>query len=222
MTSVSPSYEEWIEFCFKDGYAWFNGKREVNPKFEIDNPVLVTEYLTRLFENPAFIAQRYDRHEIAEAIWFIFGVGSGYCSDMREPMVPPEKQIKCIHTVGIFYQNLLDKICNRDGTMADVDVTNTDDVDKAVYMIWDMDGLECGAMERKYAYLASPILSVLDSILSLRTSTCLKSALHGLGHIASCHPENVSRIVNDFLHKQNDSPEWLRQYARQARKGVIQ
>ncbi len=73
----------------------------------------------------------------------------------------------------------------------------------------------------KWPHLVKPGLRVLENVLmKYKTSTCMASALHGLGHIRDDEPRPFGRIIDRFL-SERDAPGWTRDYARDARTGCI-
>ena len=105
-------------------------------------------------------------------------------------------------------------------------------IDCAVYMIWDMDHIESSVMcPELWPHLVEPGIGVLETVLTkCRTSACLISALHGIGHIYGYltrqgHTEKtitarLQSIVDSFL-KNRSMPDWLREYALEAREGHV-
>lgn len=224
-----PSFDEWVDYCFTKGYADF-GCRERSPEYEAAekreqrfcwlNPVILAEYVVRLFESPALIADRYTDDQIGEATWFLFGIASGYFQELWSEEVSIGRQIRCMKVVATMYTDLFDRVCCFRGT--DPDRRFELPVDSAVYMIWDMDCIEGAVMfPERTPHLVDPGFWVLEKVLSkCRTSSCLQSALHGLGHLQTYHPERVEQIIMGFLNKRH-VPKWIRDYAEQARTGYV-
>lgn len=225
-----PSFDEWVEYCFTQGYADFRSAdiedeayvaRE--ERFLGLDPVLLAGYIVRLFRAPSFIADRYTDEQIGQATWFLFGVASEYFSELIAAGIPQDLQVECITSMATLYTDLFDRVCGRRGEDPDTDYCNALEVDGAVYMIWDM-GSHVGAImfPEKTEYLVQPGFDVLDAVLTrCRTSSCLISALHGLGHLKHYHPQRVEQVIDRFLATRRP-PAWVREYATQARTGYIQ
>jgi hypothetical protein len=64
-------------------------------------------------------------------------------------------------------------------------------------------------------------LSVMSEVLDLPSETCQFSALHGLGHWHTHHPEKVEQIVDGFLTRHKDLKPHLIEYAARARLGSV-
>lgn len=233
MPSHVPSFDEWVAYCFEYGladfYAFAKSSGSVQAEIEareehfqrIDSLTL-TEYAIKLFSSPAFVADRYSDEQITGAIWFIFSIPSQYFHSFYDDSVPSDLQVSLVKSVATMYTDLFDHLCNRRGTQPDGDFTNTLPVDKAVFMIWDMDGIECllnfpnGRM-----HLVEPTLYVLETALfSCRTASCKKSALDGLDQIRHVDPKRVQAIIDRFIALPGQ-PDHLRVYARNARDDKV-
>lgn len=227
----APSFDDWVEYCFTQGNADFHfrygspGYEEVEKRIEkfcdLD-PIVLADYIAALFESHGFIAQRYSDEQIAEATWFLFGVASSYFSVLFSKAVPNETQVRCMELVATFYTDLFDLVCGKRGTDPDTDYTNSLSVDIAVCMIWEASRIGGAVMfPDRDLHLAESGFGVLKTVLEkCRTSSCLKSALHGLGHIQWENPDRVEQIIDDFLSNRQ-IPVWLHEYAMRAREGKV-
>lgn len=235
----APDFEQWVEFCFTTGPADFADHSGDSDDVVCEReayfcelpPIVIANYLTRLFESPSFLIDRYTDDQIADATWFIFGTATEYIHEVRSNVVPEAAQIRCMHSVKTLYRDLYDRICGRRGTDPDADLRETCKIDCAVYMIWDMGSLGTAALfPKQFPHLVQPSLDVLDTILhESRTSACRVSVLHGIGHLL-CGTMTAGRrqyrrrlrdSIDRFLQRE-DLPRWLREYALDARDGAVQ
>ncbi len=227
-----PTFEEWVAYCFTQGYADFNARSDSpdydaalarSDRFAAIPVDVLGGYLIRLLHAPAFIADQYTDDQIGDGTWYLFGVGSSYFSEVfARGRLPQDVQIKCMSEVATIYLELYDHVCCKRGKDPEGEFINSLNVDVAVYMIWDMDSIEGAVMRvRGTPHLVEPGLHVLETILcGCRTSSCLASALHGLGHIHGVHPRRTEQIIDAFLADRM-IPDWLRLYALWARKGSV-
>lgn len=237
-TSSNLHFDDWVHYCFTKGHLDFSGtsgdpadvvEQRSSQFSRIDAPTLA-QYLTALFEAPEFVADKYTDDQIAAATWYVFGVATCYISEVLDSKVAIEWQSRCLRSIATMYTNLFDRVCGKRGTDPDSELIGSEKVDVAVYMIWDMDNLQYATRTpEREPHLVEPTMEILRTVLTrCRTSSCIASALHGIGHLYSMHDreghEEISlrlqQMVDDFLSVR-DPPEWIREYAIQARNGEV-
>ncbi len=228
--NAEPSFSDWVEYCFTLGVI--DSKEELNGDDEVEyrrscyvynlNTSTLVEYIVRLFDAPEFIAGRYSRDQIASGIQFLFGHDSDYFPTIHEAQLERGARADCMRAVETLYLRLLDRVCCNGRRDLWAEFIESEPLDRAVFMIWDMGGIETFVMS---ADDRSPLVQtgfgVLESILrSCDTSTCMSSALHGLGHMHNRHPQRCKRIIDAFLASR-EIPPWLREYAGEAQAGRV-
>jgi hypothetical protein len=227
-----PSFDEWVVYCFEHGRADFQATAEAKggdhsaieereARFGALSSTQVAEYCWELFSSPGFLAERYSDDQIADATWFLFGIGSSYLRAIRAESVPRELQVDVVRSVSAMYTELFDRVCDR-GEGADVDVRSSRPIDIAVSMIWDM---ECIATPLHKAaglqHLVDPCFEVLETaLLRCASPSCKRSALHGLGHVCHHHPDRVRALIGRY-YALPGQPEWLDEYAVTAWRGAV-
>ncbi|MEQ9455008.1 MAG: hypothetical protein RLN76_10510 [Phycisphaeraceae bacterium] len=229
MPFITPTFDEWVEYCFTLGASDFKNCHETEA---LDRSIRYTEfpidtlaaYLVRLFSQPEDLVNKYSDDQFAEAVWFLFGEGGG-CWQLlyHSKELSVASKHNCLRSLIPCYTQLFDKICCNRGKdpHADRAWTSAAELDGAVYMIWDMSGVDLFAGKAEYR---DTVFAVLDAILTqCRTSTCWISALHGLGHLQLDleHEERVRTIIDKFL-KRPKLPDFIREYALAAREGAVQ
>jgi hypothetical protein len=229
-----PTFEEWVEYNFTLGPRDFNSTSELSGEARWErqarhslNPPLLTSYMTRLFEAPAFIADQFSDDQVAKGIWYIFGLGSEYGHALLSGDVPVEARARCVRSIATMYTDLFDRVCGNHGD--DIDARSDDrDVDVAVYMIWDMgSGFDSVPVSKEEPLSTAAFEVVETALMKCVTAACQESALHGLGHLIGFLPPtapSVARataLIDSFLSKRRP-PDWLREYAAAARTGNVQ
>jgi len=220
MTERTPStWDEWVHFCFTEGDV------DADHLYIGSTDTDIAIYLTRLFENPAFIADRYTDEQIARGTWYIFGTATWYMHGVIHGDVPPDLQIRCVRGITKMYTDLYDKVCGKRGRSPGGAKLRTK-VDGAVYMMWDMD---CLAGIHSIPHLIEPGIEIMESVLrQCRTTACRMSALHAIGHYVQEHHKPAPRIAGRFralideFAQRPDVPDHLRKYAMEAREGQVQ
>jgi hypothetical protein len=120
------------------------------------------------------------------------------------------------------YTDVFERLCAGPEASVARDFSNSRRLDGAVYMMWDMDFLECAAMSPGGSPLSEIAFEVLASVLrACAAGACLKSALHGLGHIHVEYPDRTQAMIDTFLAERRPTG-WLKEYALQAREGAVQ
>jgi hypothetical protein len=192
-----PSFEKWVDYCFTQGYDDFFDRSPDGPSaitarcmrlarqdFARMDPIRVTEYLIRLFEDPAFVVDRYTDDQIADAVGLIFGSGgSNSIYDAFDETVSTDLQVRFMRSIATLYTELFDRVCGR--RASDLESSLNDRVDGAVAMIWDVCCLD-GALRAPdtWPHLVDPSLDVLGVVLTrCRTKACLDSAPWGIHDI---------------------------------------
>lgn len=216
------TFEEWVEYSFRQGRADFydphlseDARRRYERYTEL-NSQLVTEYLTLMFENARDLADEYSSEDLADGTWFVFGLASDYfTARVRDTIVPRKLQERCYRAVVRMYTDLYDRRCTP-ASRSLTDTTNSDELDMAVYMIWDMSGIElaCAAGE-KQRHLVDASFEVLAKILGeCNAPACLKSGLHGAYSVSPNFKDRSAKLVEHFLSRRRQAvPAWLSQYA---------
>lgn len=229
-THQPPSFDEWVHYCVVQGYSDFSDSSVHDNRFLRIPLPLLAEYLTMLFESPAWLAERYTDADLGNFTSFVFGVASWYISLVRRGPLPHDVQTRCIDSIATLYTDLFDKVCGARGADPDTDLRELSEIDGAVYMIWDMDCLEGTVLfPHEHPHLVEPGINIIQTVLDrCRTSTCLISALHGAGHIVGFHSRSgndaiVSRVqgIIDIFLRRRRAPEWVREYALDAREGMV-
>lgn len=235
----APQFDDWIEYCFTRGCADFRDEGSGTHYYSLQTYFLeegreqhipvttAADFLCRFFRDPAVAADRFTDEQLADGLWFIFGVASHYFPYVRRDPVPADLQTKLLTALTPLYEVLLDPVCCRRGK-ADTSTNCVEEeyLDNAVWMIWDMigfdaEGVNAGLFPAEAPHQAGIALDVLEGILSkCRTSTCHMSALHALGHLHARHSQRVVPMIDRHLDRPGVAG-WVRDYALKARSGDV-
>lgn len=218
-------------------------------RFTFLDPLTTTEYLTRLFQESATLTKDIDDKTLAAAIWYIFGCSLALMECVYSEKVPVNARLECVEALSTLYIDCLDRRCGNGGADPDACLHNSQPLDVAVYMIWDMDVLQLGPPSppkvdegrRTLKAELDPIpdasvMAIERVLLGCRTATCRVSALHAIGHgmqltrwaksqadpspNVQMFESRLTSMVDRFLALPS-VPEWLEQYAASARKGTV-
>lgn len=231
MSQPPPTFDAWLNYCFTLGHSDFNASSDdpaqqtrIDTFLHLPPPTLAA-YIAQLFETAAALHPRFTPDQLGEGTWFLFGCGSCYFNAVNRPPVSADLQVRVYRAMTTLYTDLYDKLCNDAGD-SDDDLSDTHTLDGAVYMIWDMGGgLDLPLIfPDQNPHLLEPGFETLQSVLSrCVTGSCLKSALHALGHLQHVHQRRVDALITAFLKKRGHGlTAWLRDYAIAARDGMVQ
>lgn len=208
------TFEQWRDCCFLT--------QGDEPALEV--PGKTVQHLTQLFQSADSLVRLYSAEQIARGVWYIFGIESGMFHHVTDQYVAHARAAEVYASMETMYRSCFDVLCNAGGTTMD-DLSETAQLDGAVYMIWDMDCVESPIIFPDRApHLVDPAFRTLETVLfESRTTACMKSALHALGHLVPYHRERCGAIFAGFFRERGRSvPEWLFEYASAARTGMVQ
>ena len=239
MTDTNPTFDDWLTYAFTRGYDDFHGH---NPPPEPDSeeearlyacqepePVLLAEFLGQLMDAPRILIDRFDRTQIANGIWYLFGIASESPRVAADPELPLDLRLRWLRGIPRLYREVFDTLCCDNAAEPDMPLDDGDALDSAVYMIWDMDQLlgACNTEDLAPTHLDIELCATI--LQSCRTSMCRLSALHGLGHCREHaeidqDPHKVERVhqaIDAFLDSASDIPDHVRDYALEARDATF-
>lgn len=214
------TYEGWFKYSFTRVADVAHDPEHPSPYLMLE-PSDLAGYMHRFCSQPPDLSKHFTDEQIAGGLDFIFSIESGYWSEIRR-CADRELQVRCMASVANLYTRCLDRLCCKHGAEPDVDFTNHLSIDGVVYMIWDMDQIQYLVDPiGELPHLVEPGLKVLETVLhTCRTSTCLHSALHGLGHLHGELTPRIQTIIDGFLRARTP-PRYLVEYARDAWNGHV-
>ena len=209
---TKPSYDEWLIYCFERGHYHF-AHSEIETEevaYFVDDiePITLAHHLHRLLRDPNERLLEYSDRQIADAIGFLFGIGSEYFRVAASEHIPIELQQEVFGSIGTYYTRFLDRVCNRRGSTPDRLLIDTDQIDIATYMIYDTVFGDYAGEE----HLSSvTIESLSEALLVCRTSSCKVSILNCLHILDAVRRPGVGReAVRELLGRPDEPSHVLR------------
>jgi hypothetical protein len=177
-------------------------------------------HLHRLVADPVSALIGVDDEEIGVGLWSILDSGgAGTVMALNEASLPLDERIACIRSFPTLYRELFVPRCTeRLGHLGE----QGGRLEMACYMFWDIAAFGGPPFEREGNLLEDAVLDVLDDVLRLDHAACQESAIHGLGHRVSRHPDRAPAILDRWLARGAPRDARLRDYAAAARTGCIQ
>lgn len=140
---------------------------------------------------------------------------------IRDADVDIEVKAKAVESLKTLYTNCLAlRVKPHMGSLSETG--NCAPLDYICYMLWDVSSwMEWPEVSGRETMLPT-LIDVMNSALENHNEAVVESGLHGLGHMVSSCPELAGAAIDRFIAWGPDGarPE-LKQYARQARTGMI-
>lgn len=220
-------FEAWVKYIFdhevdssKQEWYW-----DIDEEFwdETVNPVKTVEYLTRAFEQIDVIAEAYTDAQMNQGVWFLStNAASSYMFAPLDETVSWELRQRFAASIFTLNERLfLPKCTPHLGHLMREYDPDANPLNMVCYMWWDIVpffGQPAKPEQREWDML---LLDVMRRTLQLESDACREGALHGLGHWQYQYPEEVQRIVDDFLWRHPDLRPGLISYAKSARGGYV-
>jgi hypothetical protein len=223
MANADLSYEEWIDYVFDHAVPfnepkWYHGSDE---DWWHPRPEQAIDYLTRLFENPAPLADQFADSQIGQGLWYLIDNGAGaHCAYLINGAVPIEDRVACIEAMQSLFARLFQPRCTP--ILRHLDEPGGDLLNGVCYMWWDIIPLAAFSKPRQPDPIHEATLGVMRATLRLPNPACQESALHGLGHWARAYPEFTAATIDAYLAANPKLRPELVRYAQAARSGCVQ
>ena len=203
-----PGFQRWIRYLFDrdDPTGEWRFSEPTMPLTEAQT----VHYTHRLCATAETELAPYSELQIAHGLHFVFDCNFVYGYALRDGEVDLELKLKAIAAMATLFRTCLNERCTRGSKLNQV-----------CFHLWDETPLSwCERNPHKEAMYAA-VADVMRQCLNLSNVSCVESALHGLGHLRSYHPE-AAGIVRHFLTTtQRTDPDLLR-YAEAAERGMVQ
>jgi hypothetical protein len=237
LPQITMEYNEWIKGIFatkREGLYPLKWEDEVWD----DNtcslpPGEVLDLIATTFSRAGEDLRPFSDEQVASGLNFITNECQTLLYNIYEVHVETSQRLAVINGVYVLYRDCLALRCSNDPA-AEAKAENPLDI--YAYMFWDASALSIYSvlkhnLEAKNE-LTDAILNVLENTLKLPNAMCQRAAIHGLGHSvyhvdsdsAGEHRtkwlQRIYKII-DFYCGLSTTHESLRQYACQARTGMI-
>jgi hypothetical protein len=222
---MDMTYKEWTDFIFDhpaeaDGW-WWKEPEDDRMDFEDLFPQLALEYMTRLFEHPASLIDRFSHVQIDRGLAFLVSNScSNYMFVITDADLPLADRVRCIAAMFPLYRDLMAPIY---GNVLSAGSSTSDPLRPtfACYMWWDVIPLHGGMERPDIDEITEAVMEVFKQTLTLDAEAVLESALHGLGHWHLYVPSKTEPIVENFLIRRTEVSARLKGYAQAAARGDV-
>ena len=219
---MTDLYNRWIKHVFdreETASAWYFDL-DAQP-FEATSAELTTLFTETCGRSGTDLVAFTDR-QVDEGLSYLF---NNTCSDvpfaLKDAAVPIGARLKAIGSVDALYADCFAKRCTE--TLSHLNEPSSCRINNICYMLWDVSPLVYWEGNPEGPVFHNAILELLAATLRSRNMACVESALHGLGHIQLYQPEQVDRIISQWLSSNSPAvPPPLVSYAKAARTGNVQ
>jgi hypothetical protein len=135
--------------------------------------------------------------------------------------VPLDAQLAFFDALRTAYVQSFDTLCCSGGSDPGGRYFDDTPLDIAVYMLWDISELASWRASISQPDLSHACDRAVVGALQCRTSTCVMSGLHAVGHMAPHIRTAFRRHVDEAMSGQN-LPQWVQDYAERAHEGHVQ
>jgi hypothetical protein len=183
-------------------------------------PAQELDHLTRLFGDPVGTLEGLSDEEIGVGLWSVLDSGgAGTALALNDASLPLAERIACVGQIPTVYRELFVPRCTeRLGHLSE----QGGRLEMICYMFWDVACFGGPPGQREGNLFEDSVLDVLEDVLYLEHAACQESAVHGLGHRMSRHPDRAPAILARWLKSGPVRDPRLRPYAEAARTGCIQ
>jgi hypothetical protein len=205
-------FRDWVD----------NAANEGRFEYWLRDPFEANAYLTRFNLEIADVIRRLGEEAADKAIWHLYCTAGGTVWDATEPSLASARTT-FMDSVKVLYTEGFAKFCSPHLGHLDSGNHTARPLNSACYMLWDMDGIECRAIQGD-GEMVKLSLEVLRHALAIPHPACQESALHGMSHLYSfrgCRDEVRSIIQHEFLQRHRILPELI-EYAKQAAHGLVE
>ncbi len=202
------SFEDWLEATFRvpisdDRWAWFLSGRGFEYPYDY-----ILQHATSLFSSPRLLLPRFDKAEITQGFLYM-GSELGCLRLTLESSISWDIRKEFVRS----FFNLFDQLFV------------LDPFETTCFMWWDL--LMIFGPPRtdnsfaKDAEVRQEVLAVLARILTIPSVECVRSALHGLGHMHLYAPDDAARVIRVFLASTKELDASIQEYADQCARGIV-
>lgn len=217
---TSLSFIDWLDFVFEhpaSGPEWYWAD---DAPFWDGPPAMTADYVTRLFEAPLPLLDRYSDAQLNLGLSYLISPGLGeHMLCLAQPQVTLAARRRCVRACLTLFRELFMPRCSPH--LSHRDEPGAAPLNAVCYMWWDAMPVHGGPDPADRLALRREVLETMMQILRLDSLACQESALHGLGHNRQHFPAEVEAGIDDFLRGHPNVRAELAIYARSARGGCV-
>lgn len=180
-------------------------------------PAQAVEAVGRLFEQAGDLLDGLPDERAAQGLWYLVSAAD-YLQALGDPMLPQAPRLKALHAIDILFRDLLAKRCSPALTHLKEPGKPLNEV---CFLWWDAVPFSLRFWGDEAGFFGKACLAVMERTLEIPHDAVREGALHGLALWHPEHPEEVRRIVTDFVNRTPGLRAELLDFAAGAAQGAI-
>ena len=214
------AFDRWLEHVFAHPVAKPHWCFAPDAAEWTAPPALTIAHITRLFRDPLAFISHYSDGQLNQGLWYLVSAsGSEQMFALTDASIPLRERLDCLLSFHSLFEKLFAPRCS--DHLLHLSPPDANPLNACCYMWWDIIPVFGAPNDPARAVFDDTALSVMKTILSLPSTACRESALHGLAHWQLYYPDRVRQIIDDARRDANGwSPE-LTAYAESARIGRV-
>lgn len=196
-------YDQWLNRVFG------RNLHQEGPRFDTDATTIV-EFIETTLRCSGTDLLRFSDKQVNNGLNMIFNPSySSIVFALRDSAVPVPIRTAAVLSIKDLYVQCFTKR-----------VSPTSPLNGICFMLWDVSPIGYWGSFAGCEYF-DLTLEVLESALYLPNPACVKSALHGLGHIGNGTALRIHRVIDRWATQATYASPELRAYAHAARSGNL-
>jgi hypothetical protein len=214
------SYEDWVTHVFdhpvgeRDWY-WADDADDWD-----EDAATTAEFIGRIFRESSRLPEAFSDRQISIGLNYIVNNScSNHFLSVLDSKVPWEIRREALSAIRNVFSDLFAARCNE--RLSHIDEPGAGELNGICYMWWDIAPVAGEPEDPMFADRDALLLKVMSDTLALDSEACREGALHGLGHWHAYYPEQVEKIIHEFIGKNRKVRDPLRAYAYAAMRGGV-
>ncbi|MGO9244485.1 MAG: hypothetical protein ACLQDC_06905 [Verrucomicrobiia bacterium] len=135
--TTDTAFEGWVKWVFDHPVTKPEWHQEENAEEWTASPVVITDYITRLFEEAPTLLSGYSDAQAAQGLWFL---ASGiFCEGVpaiyKEPILQSQRE-RCIRSIYTLFESYFAAKCSLH--LSHIDEPGANPLNSVCYMWWDL------------------------------------------------------------------------------------
>ena len=181
-------------------------------------PAQAVEALGRLFEEAGTLLDGLPDDRAAQGLWYLVSAAD-YLQALGDPQLPQAPRLKALHAIENLFRDVFARRCSP--ALTHLKEPGGAALNEICFLWWDVVPFSARFWGGEAGFFGKACLAVMERTLSLPHDAVREGALHGLAQWHAEFPEEVRRIVTDFVNRTPGLRSELLDFAAGAAQGAI-